>query len=175
MSDKPKFIDKEELKKRIDAGIQARIKNGQMAKADAPVAQRDYRGAHFTKAQRKEFTARVELAVYDLAHGHYPDWYDNIREIARIMKQANFTLPVVQHTLKNIEHLAVELTGDKRIYARAQAAIHHLHNRLISIPGTKPVPPTKEAENDAPISNDNTEPAPRAGDKRPAGDGETRH
>ena len=166
-------MDKLELKRRVRAGIKSRISDGRMADPSLALARPDPRGANFSKAQRKLFQQLVDVAIYDLAHDHFRDWYDALIDIADLMAAANFQKTVVISTFKAIEHVAVDCTGDKTLYLRAAKAMQKFRSTVISIPGQRPGK-TQAANDEHSILDDYDKQTARGSDERPAGNGETR-
>ncbi len=134
MPPKKTFMDKLELKRRVAEGLANRRKSGEMPGLDDSIARPDPRGAHFTKEQRKLFGQLCEIAIASLAQRYFDDWWDAINRIGPLMVEANFQKTVVLHTFKMIEHQAVAITGDKGLYATAQAELAHRRGKVYSIP-----------------------------------------
>lgn len=158
MAKKPKYIDKQELKRRLADGNKLRKERGEYIEINGS-ARPDPRGAHFNKKQRKRYVQLCEVAIYELAHRNFRDWYHAIYELSTLMLEANFSRPVLTHTMKTIEAMAVEASGDKTLRAGASRFLYDMKTRVISIPGVKPGDSTVEAAINDPVhtANDSEE------------------
>lgn len=137
------------------------LKNRQ-AKGYDPIpgegAQRDTRGAHFTKDQRKQFRGLCDIAIHALAERRFDDWYDALRELAVLMVAGNFRREVYQHTCREIENVAIEITGNQDIFIEARAELARRRTRVITI---------GEAANDPVPETDNTNPPRESSERQP--------
>ncbi len=137
MAKKPQFIDKQELKRRLRDGIERRRKDGTLIELDKQ-ARPDPRGAHFSKKQRKRYVQLSELAIYELAHRNFRDWYHAIYELSTLMLEAGFSRPVLAHTMRTIEEMAEDASDDMTLRLGARRFLYEMNTRVISVPGQSP-------------------------------------
>ena len=151
MSREPKYLDKQEVKRRMAEGLERRRKEGTLIVPPAPASGRPRGGAGFNKKQRKQYVGLCTIAIAALAQRHFDDWYDALFSLSRLMAAANFHKEVYLHTCKQIEHAAVSVNGDTMLYPEATTWLHRRRTRLVSIAGQKPKHAKQEADTNDPV------------------------